>query len=301
MSNLYEIMTDRIVAKLETGVVPWRQPWGAIGFRAPMNVRGNCYRGLNVFLLASQGYRSPYWLTFRQAKELGGHVRAGERSIPVIFWKWIEKEETNPENGEVRNATVPILRYYNVFNVEQVEKLPDKFYRTDTDPVREFSPIESCERIVAGYQAPPTIQHGGSRPYYAPSSDTVTVPPQTAFVSTEGYYATLFHELGHSTGHPSRLAREGITDPIMFGSHTYSREELVAEMASAFLCGRAGIDSEPLIDNSAAYVASWIRVLKGSPKLAVIAAAQAQKAADWILGERRAESSADETTDQALA
>jgi antirestriction protein ArdC len=228
-------------------------------------------------------------------------VRAGGRSTPVVFWKWIEKEEQNPETGEVCKATVPLLRYYNVFNVEQVEKLPEKFYRTDADPVREFSPIESCEMIVAGYQEAPTTRHDGSRAFYAPSTDTVTLPPPSAFLSPEAYYATTFHELGHSTGHPSRLAREGITDPIMFGSHRYSREELIAEMTSAFLCGRAGIDSEPLIQNSAAYVASWIRVLKGSPKLVVIAAAQAQKAADWILGERRAESFAEETADQAVA
>jgi antirestriction protein ArdC len=263
MSNVYEIMTDRIVAKLGAGVVPWRQPWGAIGFRAPMNVRGNHYRGLNVFLLACQGYASRCWLTFNQAKELGGHVRAGERSTPVVFWKWIETEKQNPETGEVSKASVPLLRYYNVFNVEQVEKLPERFYRTDADLIREFSAIESCERIVAGYPAAPKIQHGGPRAYYAPSIDTVTLPLPTAFLASEAYYSTLFHELGHSTGHPSRLARAGITDPILLGSHKYSREELVAEMTAAFLCGSAGIDSEPLIENSAAYIASWIRAMKG--------------------------------------
>lgn len=284
--SVYEIVAEKIVAKLEAGVVPWRQPWGSAGFRAPRNVRGTVYRGVNVFLLGSQGYRSPYWLTFRQAKELGGSVRKGERSTPVVFWKWIEKDETS-STGEVRKVSVPLLRYYNVFNVEQTEGLPAKWYELPSGNEPTFSPIEACEEIVSGYEDRPAISHGGSRAYYAPSLDSVTVPAREAFETPAYYYATLFHELGHSTGHGKRLGRDGITDPIMFGSHQYSREELVAEMTAAFLSGRAGIDSEPLLENSAAYLASWIRVLRGSPKLAVIAAAQAQKAADWILGERR--------------
>jgi antirestriction protein ArdC len=300
MSSVYEIMTDRIVAKLESGVLPWRRPWGAIGFLAPMNVRGNHYRGLNVFLLVSQGYRSPYWLTFKQAKELGGHVRAGERSTPVVFWKWIERKLVEAESDDDKRGSVPILRFYNVFKIEQTEGLPEKFYRTEpAAPAAE--PLPTCGAIVANYPNPPSISHSGDRAYYAPSVDSVTLPKPEAFSSAESYFATLFHELGHSTGHESRLGREGVTDAVLFGSHEYSREELVAEMTSAFLCGRAGIDSEPLIDNAAAYVASWIRVLKGSPKLAVIAAAQAQKAADWILGESAVQSSADETAHQAVA
>jgi antirestriction protein ArdC len=300
MSSVYEIMTDRIVSKLEAGVVPWRQPWGPIGFRAPMNVRGNHYRGLNVFLLACQGHSSPYWLTFRQAKELGGHVRAGERSTPVVFWKWIERKPVEGESDEHKRGSVPILRYYNVFNVEQTGGLPEKFYRTEpAAPAPE--PLPTCEAIVANYPNPPSISHAGDRAYYAPSVDGVTLPKPEAFSSAESYFATLFHELGHSTSHESRLAREGVTDAVMFGSHKYSREELVAEITSAFLCARGGIDSEPITENSAAYIASWIRALEGSPKLVVIAAAQAQKAADWILGESAAGSSAEETTGSAAA
>lgn len=282
--SVYEIVTERIIAKLEAGVVPWRRPWGTTEYRPPRNVRGSEYRGINVFLLACQAYRSEFWLTFNQARELGGSVRKGERSTVVVFWKWNEKETPDSESGELRAVSLPILRYYNVFNVEQIEGLPEKFYGEPTSVQREFEPLEACARVVAGYSEAPEIRHVGNRAFYAPSSDTVTVPTREAFPSSDTYYATLFHELGHSTGHATRLGREGITDQILFGSHVYSREELVAEMTSAFLCATAGIDSEALLENSVAYLASWIRVLKGSPKLAIVAAAQAQRAADWIRG-----------------
>lgn len=272
--NAYERITDEILRRLERGVVPWRRPWsGAQG--APQNLRGTGYRGINRILLASMGYGSRYWMTFKQAKQHGGHVRRGERGCPVVFWKWHERE--NAETGE--RERVPVLRLYTVFNAEQVEGVDVPAPETAERP---FSPIEACERIVRGYRSAPEIRFGGAA-FYTPAADAVTMPRPERFEKAEGYYATLFHELGHSTGHWTRLAREGVVNPARFASHAYSREELVAEMTAAYLSGVAGIE-QATIENSAAYIDGWRRKLKGDPTCVVIAAAQAQKAADMILG-----------------
>ncbi len=279
-TNAYQVITDRILAILAEGTIPWHKPWaGHEG--GPQNIAGRPYRGINVFMLACQGYESPYWLTFNQARERGGHVRKGERSTPVVLWKPIARTETDAETGEETERAAMVLRYYRVFNASQCE-LPE-----GAVPVIErgeaFEPIEACERIVCAFRDAPTLQVGGSRAFYRPSSDSVTMPERAAFERAEGYYATLFHELGHATGHASRLNRKTLTDLCPFGSTNYSREELVAEMAAAFLCGRAGIEPAT-INDSAAYIAGWLRKLGDDPRMVVIAAAQAQRTSDWILG-----------------
>jgi len=273
-SSVYEIITSRIVEELEKGQVPWRKPWRTL---PPANlVSKKPYRGINVFLLALQGYGSQYWLTFNQAKQLGGNVRRGEHGTKIVFWKF-DRYETETAEGETEERKSAFLRYYTVFNLEQTEglkalmALPPAF------------PIESAEEIVKGMPNPPTFEQD-AHAAYIPSRDVVTMPSRAAFDSQAEYYSTLFHELTHSTGHAKRLAREGFDNPQRFGSESYSREELIAEMGSAMLCGVAGIEQSTLA-NSAAYLKTWIARLKSDSRLVISAASAAQKAADYIRGE----------------
>lgn len=283
--SVYDIVTDRLVALLERGVVPWQKPWAqrdAAGeLILPRNlVSGRAYRGVNVFLLGSAGYSSPYWLTFKQALDLGGHVRKGEKSTPIVFWKILEKDDAEAPGGKAR---IPLLRYFSGFNLQQCEGIEAPAATAPAAPASTFSPIETAARIAADMPKAPTLTHNEARAYYRPITDTVNMPKQDLFRSEAEYYSTLFHELTHATGHAARLGRPGITELAAFGSAVYSREELVAEMGAAFLSAEAGI-LHHTAENSAAYLASWIQALKGDNKLAVIAAAQAQKAADWIMG-----------------
>ncbi|MDA2930617.1 zincin-like metallopeptidase domain-containing protein [Acidobacteria bacterium AH-259-O06] len=281
-SLAYEVITDKILEKLEQGVIPWRQPWST---EMPKNVVSKkAYRGINVFLLGSMGYANPYWLTFRQAKQLGGHIRRGEKSTPVIFWKVYEKDTGEvAEDGESIVKRMPVLRYYSVFNVQQCEGIPeDKIPALEN--ARDFQPIEEAEKTVQGMPNPPKIEHREARAFYRPSVDTVNMPQTEAFTGDEEYYSTLFHELTHSTGHQSRLGRLDTDNLAPFGSKDYSQEELVAEMGAAFLCGHCGI-VDRILDNSASYIAGWLGRLRSDEKLIVIAGAQAQKAADFILNQ----------------
>jgi antirestriction protein ArdC len=275
-SSVYQIVTEQIIKQLESGVAPWHRPWTT---QIPQNVVSKReYRGINVFLLASRGYGSPYWLTYKQATEQGGNVRRGEHGSKVVFWK-IDKYETEDADGQSLAKTSAILRYYTVFNVEQC----DGISAPGSDKV--INPIEQCERIVAGMPNPPaTVQD--ARAWYRPANDTVGIPSRQAFGSAEEYYSTLFHELTHSTGHASRIGREGIEKLNTFGSESYSKEELIAEMGAAMLSGMAGIERRTLA-NSASYLKAWIDVLKSDSRMVVFAASQAQKAADYIQGVRQ--------------
>lgn len=285
--DVYKAVTDRVLELLDQGTVPWRYPirGGASG-EPPTNLDSNKpYRGINVFLLAVtawvEGYDSPYWLTFRQAKQRGGHVRQDEKGTLVIFWKQYATKDK--QSGE--DVTVPVLRHYTVFNVLQCDEIelpgiPDPGF--DTEP---FEPLEHAERIVAGYTDGPKIEHRGSRAFYRPREDLVQVAEPERFVDRESYYATLFHELAHSTGHSSRLDRGLDTDLSPFGSADYSKEELVAEMGAAFLNAATEI-STGTIEQSAAYIDGWRRRLSDDPKLVVHAAGAGQRAADWIMGQR---------------
>lgn len=276
--NVYQIVTERILEALAKGVVPWRKPWRT---ETPKNlISGRDYRGVNIFLLSAQPFESPYWLTFKQAKELGGTVRRGERGTPIVFWKITEDEDSN---GKVSKGF--LLRYFTVFNVAQTEGI-------EAPPTAErsaFNPIEACEKVVASYKDPPSILQMGQQAAYLPSLDRIWIPKPEQFTSPEEYYSTLFHELAHSTGAPHRLNRKGVADPSRFASHTYSFEELVAECTSAFLATHAGIAPATLA-NSAAYIASWASKLKSEPRWIVDASAQAAKAADLILGKIAAKS-----------
>ena len=278
--KVYEIITDRILQSLEKGVVPWRMPWHT---STPRNlISKKPYRGVNVFLLGMQRFTSSYFLTYNQAKAKGGQVRKGEKSTPVIFWKVGDSKKVDPKTGKVGKFF--ILRFYNVFNVTQCDDIKVPVEATAT----EHEPIAECESIVDGWAGKPPIVHGGNRACYSPSEDLISMPERGSFGKVEEYYSTLFHEMVHSTGHKDRLAREGITNPIKFASHSYSFEELVAECGAAFLCGNAGI-IDHTIDNSAAYIANWAAKLKSEPKWIVDAAGKAAKASDLILGVKEKE------------
>ena len=276
--NVYEIITDRIIEKLEKGTAPWCKPW--TGGEMPRNlVTGKVYRGINLFLLNMANYTSPYWLTFNQCREKGGHVKAGAKATPIVFWNMskIKDDETDEEKK------IPLLRYYNVFNAEQCEGLNIPQLEQEA---REFAPIEVCMMTIAAMPKAPRIQHEQPKAYYVPSMDYVNMPKPESFKSAEDYYSVLFHELTHSTGHASRLNRKGINVNNGFGSSDYGKEELIAEMGAAFLCGCTGIENRTL-DNSASYVAGWLKAIKEDKKIVTTAAAAAQKAADFILNNKQ--------------
>jgi antirestriction protein ArdC len=283
--DVYAIVTEKIIGLLEQGVVTWRRPWTSIGL--PRNlVSKKPYRGVNVFLLSASKYVSPFWLTYRQANELGGHVRKGEESTLIVYWKVDDAkqrtEDLAAEEPEGRTRRRFLLRYYRVFNVEQSE-LPqaviDKIPKIET---YQHDPIEAAEKIIGKMPNPPEIQYAGSKAFYSSITDRITLPPRELFVSAEEFYATALHETVHSTGSQARLARESILEAAPFGSATYSHEEMVAELGAAYLCAEAGI-SNAVVENQAAYVAGWLKKLRDDRKLLIHAAAQAQHAADYIL------------------
>ena len=282
--NVYDVINGKIMELLEQGTVPWRKTWNSES-NAPINlVSKKEYRGINIFMLACTQYSSPYWMTFKQCQDKGGHVMKGQKSSMVILWKWLDKKDAGADDADAVsvNGKIPMLRYYNVFNLEQTEGIEPP---APTETINTFTAIDRAEQIISNMPLRPDIQHGGNRASYSPSLDYVKLPVPTAFESSEEYFSTCFHELTHATGHAKRVGRKGILEPSYFGSHEYSKEELVAEMGAAFLCGYAGIENKTIV-NSAAYIQGWLRSLKNDKKMLVMAAAQAQKAADYILNKK---------------
>lgn len=277
----YELVTKQIVEALEAGVVPWHRPWSTRS-TGPMSLSTRKpYTGVNVFILGAtamvKGYESRWWGTYKQIGERGGQVRKGEKSTSIVFWRFFERKD---QAGNVLES-IPVLRYYSVFNADQCDDLT----APTEEPLQDFEPIKECDRISDSYRVAggPKLKHGGNVAGYSPKHDYVLMPQRGQFESVDHYYGALFHEYAHSTGHESRLNRKGIVDhSINFGDEDYSREELVAEMTSAFVCGDAGIDVN--VPYRASYIASWIAALKGDPKLVVTAGGAAQKAANLILG-----------------
>ena len=286
--NGFDQITERIVSLLSKGTIPWHKPW-QIQNGLPRNlISKKTYRGINVFLLSVMSYESPYWLTYRQAIELGGNIRKGEKGCPVVFWKQLEIDDK--ETGETEK--IPVLRFYHVFNIEQCEGLKN------ISAIERHAPVMvRASEIVEHMPQRPIIKHGMIRAFYSPSEDFVGMPLRERFTSEHEYFATLFHELVHATGNQSRLNRATLTDRAGFGSNPYCKEELIAELGAAFLCGQAGI-AESTINNSAAYIQCWLKELRNDRTLIVQAASQAQKAADFILGTQfaKAESTEQEAT-----
>jgi antirestriction protein ArdC len=300
--SIHRIVTERMIAVLERGTVPWHKPWqAAIGLPRSMST-GQPYRGANVFLLgltaSEQGYASPYWSTYRQISDLGGQVRRGERSTLVVFWKQAEITERDRQTGEPTMKQLPVLRYYRVFNAAQANHLPERFYPMPGQDAQITAPQGILDRYLA---CGPKLHHvAGDRAVYHPATDTIRLPLRAQFRSPEHYYAPAFHEAGHSTGHPDRLNRPGIADFDHFGSGKYAREELVAQMTSSILCNQTGIDTPEIFGNSASYIAGWLSALNNDERLVIITAAHAQRACDLInQPEREAAKGGDRYTEAA--
>ena len=272
----YDRITERIVSLLSQGTVPWHKPWH-VQTGLPRNlITQKPYRGINVFLLMAMNYESPNWLTLRQANAMGGQIKPGEKSCPVVFWKPMKVQDKETKEDK----KIPFLRLYHVFNVSQCTGLKN-IPPADNTAFIQTLPAE----LVANMPQRPVIKHGMNMASYSPVSDVVNMPDRVRFQSEDHYYTTLFHELVHATGHEKRLKRASIMERNGYGSNPYAKEELIAEMGSAFLCGYAGIVDQT-IDSSAAYLEGWLKQLHEDKTLIVHAAAQAQKAADFILGHK---------------
>ena len=293
--NLYDEVTARIVAELEAGRAPWVQPWGTPGAKAglglPKNaLTGRTYSGVNILILwhhvVRAGFSTQTWLTYRQAQEMGGYVMKGERGVTAChadtFIPKAERERAERDGDEP--GRVPFLKRFTLFNVEQCEGLPEDAYK-GAAPLPDAEIIPRAERLIGATGA--DFRIGGTKAFYVPSEDFIRVPPQPAFYEQINYYRTCFHELGHWTGHKDRLARDLSHG---FGSKPYAREELVAEMASAFVC--ASLSITPTVRHTD-YIGSWLEVLKEDNRAIFRAASQASKAADFILAFQDAETSAE--------
>ena len=288
-ANLYDEVTSRIIAELEGGRIPWVQPWGKAGTATPGLPRNATtrrpYSGVNVLILwgalFERGFASQGWLTFKQARDAGGCVRKGEHGVTVVFADRFtpeaEKERARASGDEAR--AVPFLKRFTVFNLEQCEGLRPGL-APDPEPLPERQIVPVAEAVIAASGV--DFRVGGAKAFYAPGPDFVAVPPQPAFFEQVNYYRTCLHELTHATGHPSRLGRD-LTNS--FGSKDYAREELIAEMGSAFLCASLGI--VPTVRH-ADYLASWLEVLREDNRAIFRAASAATKAADWLLTRHRA-------------
>lgn len=291
LRDAYQEVTDAVIKALEEGTVVWQCSWNKIGF--PKNVTTDInYRGWNVFWLnfhtMLKGYETPFYITYKQATDLGGTVKKGEKGVQITYWATIElkgqsKETVDPANDETKEArrTKLVPKVHTVFNIDQTEGIP--FPKVEALFQSAAEKIEACEKIIADMPSRPVINYNGDRAYYSPSLDTVVVPGLKISKSSEEYYCTLFHELAHSTGHESRLKRKELIETDGFGGANYSKEELTAELTAAFLCATTGIEQTTL-PNSAAYIKGWLSAFKNDKTMLLKAASQAQKAADFILG-----------------
>lgn len=274
--NVYEQVTERIIAQLEAGLIPWRKEWKATGHsNIPTNyATSKPYRGINVLLLMCAAFDGDSrFLTYKQAQAIGAQVRKGETGTPIVFWSTFEGKETDKEETK----RVPFMRTYTVFHISQCDGIPAEL----PFDLPTFEPIPAAQSLVDGYLQREHIElkHGGDRAFYSPALDYLQMPARESFCSPDAYYSTLFHECGHSTGHKSRLARES---DHKFGSELYSKEELCAELTAAYLCAETGISNELVETNHAAYIQSWLRALKNDKTMLISAAQRAQRAADRI-------------------
>lgn len=298
--SVYDIITDRIIEKLEQGEVPWRKPWQVFddGMSHRNMVYKKPYRGMNAFLTNMSGFDSPFWLTYQQINKLGGTLIKGEKYTPICHFQFRKKEEIAAAKAEGKLIAPFFLRYYRHYNVEQTEGI--EIPEIKKLELTEHERIKKCDDIIEAMPEKPTIKHQGNRACYSPSKDVIEMPQMGQFTGAEEYYSVLFHELIHSTGHEKRVGRKEIKDPKCFGSKSYSIEELVAECGAAFLCGHADIEQTTL-DNSAAYIQGWLKRLQNDSKFVVQAAQRAQKAADFVLGEYKDYSKTEEVTEKKAA
>jgi antirestriction protein ArdC len=284
--DVYQMVTDRIIALLEAGTVPWQRPWAESGL--PMNVISKrAYRGINLWLLLSLNYECNLFLTWDQLKKIGGSVNQGQHGHIVVFWKQVKKvPEELDDKGKPKQ--IPMLRYYKVFNVSQCRDVPKELVpelvKAAVDPILE------CEAILNNVPDMPLITFSGkAAAYYNLEKDEIALPKMKSFKTSPAYYATVFHELIHATGAEKRLNRKTVTERVSFGTPSYALEELIAEMGSAFLCRFSGILPAE-ISNTVAYLDNWLGVLKGDKRFIVSAAGLAQRAVDYLLNRQDNES-----------
>lgn len=276
--NIYEEITNRIIKQLESGKIPWHKPWNGVVSGAYNRVSKKPYSMLNQMLLMHDGE----YATYKQWSDLGGKVKKGEKAEMVVFWKMFQVEET--KDGKIEKKTIPLLKYINVFHVSQIDGVEPK----DLKPV-EHNPVEEAEKIKNDYVRRENIrieELESDRAFYSPLNDYIQVPCKEQFKDIMEFYSTLFHEMVHSTGHRDRLGRLDVGVKFAgFGSTEYSKEELVAEIGSAFLMNHIGIETPKTFHNSAAYIQSWLEVLRNDNKFIVSASGKAEKAMKYILGD----------------
>lgn len=291
--DLYQVITDKILQEIEnTGKLNWVKEWktrkGVNAF--PMNgLTKKKYEGINFFLLSMHDYVSPYWLTYKQVEQLGGNVRKGEKSTMIVFWKINEYTNINTTTNEEESKKVPLLRYYNVFNVEQCDNITINVEAVPEVEYNDNEKIEIAQNIVDAYQTKENISYHikeSDRAYYRPSNDSITMPLINQFSSSQAFYSTFFHEISHSTGHATRLNRKEVVETSYFGSCDYGMEELTAELTSAFICAEIGISNETTERNSIAYLKNWKNAIKGDKKLFLMASQRASKSAKYILNKQ---------------
>lgn len=292
--DLYREVTDKIISLIESGVAPWRRTWSCYGL-ARNYATGHIYTGINFILMNHTEHPIPNFLTFSQIQERNGKIRKGAKAEQVIYfsvyYKDSQDQTISKEQAQARSEAgeaiqiLKFIKYYNVFNVADIEGIDFKYSEVVLKPHEKIS---RCEGIVEQMPKRPEFKCiDSNRAFYSPRLDFVNMPAIEQFETPEEYYSALFHELTHATGHASRLAREEITNPQSFGTNAYSREELVAEMGASFLCAQAQIDYDGMMENNAAYLGEWLKVLQADSKFIFKAAAEAQKAADFILNRRQ--------------
>lgn len=276
--NVYEMVTERFIEELEKGNIPWQKPWSGVRSGAFNRVSKKAYSILNQMMLKHTGE----YATFKQWSDLGGKIKKGEKSELVAFWKVMQKTETNSDGEQITKA-IPLLRYYNVFHISQVEGVEP----LENAELQEIEPIEEADNIIKSYVNREGIifeEKLSDEAFYSPSKDTVVVPMKEQYKEINEYYSTTFHELIHSTGHKARLDRLETGAKASFGSDEYSKEELVAEIGSASILNMLGIETPKTFKNSTAYIQSWIKVLKDDVKFIVSASSKAEKAVNFIIG-----------------
>lgn len=289
--DIYAAVTDRIIAELESGIIPWNRPWTGVTTGAIRRSNGKPYSLINQMLLGKAGE----YLTFKQCQDEGGKVKKGARSKMVVFWKVIHRDKKDADGNVVRNKDglpvddpIPMLRYFNVFHIDDCEGIEPKY--TEDQLPEMASPVERAEEIIADYasRAKLTIEHSKqNEAYYSPSRHLVSLPLMEQFEDTAGYYDTAFYELTHSTGHKTLLNRfSEESGSAAFGSTSYSKEELVAEIGACGIVHELGLETAKSFRNNAAYIQSWLKALKNDKRMIVSAASRAEKAMKLILGKQ---------------
>lgn len=292
--DLYQQVTNRIITHLEKGEIPWRKTWSGYGLARNL-ATNHIYTGINMILMNCLPYPIPYYMTFKQVQEKGGRIKQGAKAELVFYFNILFKDKADntisKEQASIlerQGAEVKVLKYlkyYNVFNIKDIEGIE---YASPDIALKPHEKLERCENIILNMpNAPEMIHQDLSQAYYNKVHDFVNMPEIGQFQSPEEYYVTFFHELAHATGHQKRLNRPGITEAEKFGDKKYSEEELIAEMAASFLSAQVSIDYDPIIENTAAYLQGWLKVLKEDKMFIFKVAAEAQKAADYVLGVKR--------------